>query len=121
MFVDSNDVEKFIQVHKHNNYLSGSYRIIGGKMKVIDLFDMIDELNSSSTDLRDSFDHFGHFIGHYGMDGEGADEVESMVREIAEEEIRVILLAIIDGTGDIISIASKLRTAAMDVDYKEYL
>ncbi len=90
-------------------------------MKVIDLFNMMDELDSSSTDLRDSFDFFDIFIGHYGMDGEGADEAERMVRGIAKEEIRDHLLAIIDGTGDIISIANKLRTAAMDVDYKEYL
>jgi propanediol dehydratase large subunit len=106
---------------KSKTNLSGSYRIIGGKMKVIDIFNMMDELDSSSDDLRNSFDFFENFIAHYGIEGEGADEVESMVREIAKEEIRGHLLAIIDGTGDIISIASKLRTAAMDVDYKEYL
>lgn len=90
-------------------------------MKVIDLFNIMDELDSSSDDLRNSFHFFENFIAHYGIEGEGADEVESMVRESAKEEIRGYLLAIIDGTGDIISIANKLRTAAMDVDYKEYL
>jgi hypothetical protein len=90
-------------------------------MKVKDLFVIMDELKSTAGNLQGSFEHFDIFIGHYELGGEGAGDAEKKCRNIAKEEIRNHLLAIIDGTGDIITIASKLRCAAMDVEYDEYL
>ena len=86
-----------------------------------DLFEMMDKLESSVKDLQNTFINLKISFGHYGMDGESAEETERMVRGVTEEEFRDHMLSIIDGSAVIVYLLKELRIAACEAFYEVYL